>query len=423
MNVRLPYGRGDLEVSVPEGTAVLAPRDAPPVTTPELAIRTALRDPRGTRPLRSIATAGATVGISICDVTRAFPARQVLPVVLDELEGTHVTLLVATGTHRECTDAELRAMLGEAVLHRTTVVQHVADDRDRHVSLGRIPGTRTEALIERAFLDADVRITLGFIEPHFFAGFSGGPKMVAPGLAALETVLELHSAGRIGHPAATWGVLEGNPVHEPIRWIARRAGVDFALDVTLDSVGRITGVFAGSLPETHPAGCEFAWSVAMVPVDEPFDVVIATNGGYPLDQNLYQSVKGMSAAAQIVRDGGAIVMATECSDGMPDHGRYASLLASSPDPAAFIDRLSTGTAEHDQWQAQVQAKIQARARVFVKAGGLTPEQLRRAWLEPVEDLGRLVDGLWADGARRVAVLPHGPQTIPYVIGAPPGHPS
>jgi nickel-dependent lactate racemase len=415
VNVRLPYGRGDIEISVPEDAAVLAPTDAPPITTPELALRTHLRNPRGARPLRAFARTGATVGISICDVTRAFPARQVLPVVLDELEGARATLVVATGTHRVCTDAELEAMLGEAILRRANVVQHVAADRDRHASLGRIPGTRTEALVERAFLEADVRITLGFIEPHFFAGFSGGPKMVAPGLAALETVLELHSAERIGHPSATWGVLEGNPVHEPIRWIARQARVDFALDVTLDSAGRITGVFAGALSETHPAGCEFASKVAMVPVDEPYDVVITTNGGYPLDQNLYQSVKGMSAAAQIVREGGAIVMATECSDGMPDHGRYARLLEESEGPAAFLERLSARTTEHDQWQVQVQAKIQSRARVFVKAGGLTPQQIRRAWLEPIEDVDGLLGELRSQGARRLAVLPQGPQTIPYVL--------
>ncbi len=414
MKVRLPYGRREIEMSVPEDTNVLTPASVPPLTGPEFALKAALRYPRGTRPLRSVAAPGATVGISICDVTRAFPARQVLPVVLDEIDGARVTLFVATGTHRVSTDAELEAMLGPSVLRRVNVVQHVAADRDRHASVGRIPGTRTDALIERGFLEQDVRITLGFIEPHFFAGFSGGPKMVAPGLAAMETVLELHSAARIGHPSATWGVLEDNPVHEPIRWIAQQAKIDFALDVTLEAGGRITGVFAGALAETHPAGCGFAREVAMVPVDEPFDVVVTTNGGYPLDQNLYQSVKGMSAAAQIVREGGAIVIASECSDGMPGHGRYASLLREADGPRAFLARLPTRATEHDQWQVQVQAKIQTRARVFVKADGLTPEQIRRAWLEPIDDVEQLLRNLRDQGARRVAVLPQGPQTIPYL---------
>jgi nickel-dependent lactate racemase len=339
----------------------------------------------------------------------------VLPVILDEIEDARVTLFIATGTHRVCTDVELQAMLGEAVLRKVTVVQHVATQRDRHASLGRIPGTQTDALIERAFLEQDVRLTLGFIEPHFFAGFSGGPKMVAPGLAAMETVLELHSADRIGHPMATWGVVRDNPVHEPIRWIAERAKIDFALDVTLDNEGRISGVFAGALAEAHPVGCEFARTTAMVPVDEPFDAVITTNGGYPLDQNLYQSVKGMSAAAQIVRRGGTIVIATECSDGMPSHGRYARLLEESQSPQAFLDHLSIGATEHDQWQVQIQAKIQTHARVFVKSDGLTAEEIERAWLEPIDNVVEVLRRLHDEGARRLAVLPQGPQTIPYVV--------
>jgi nickel-dependent lactate racemase len=186
------------------------------------------------------------------------------------------------------------------------------------------------------------------------------------------------------------------------------------LDVTLDGTGRITGVFAGALSEAHPAGCEFARKVAMVQVDEPYDVVVTTNGGYPLDQNLYQSVKGMSAAAQIVRDGGVIVIATECSDGLPSHGRYGRLLEEAETPAAFLQRLATRATEHDQWQVQVQAKVQSHARVFVKADGLTPEQIRRAWLEPVDDVGEFLRDARHMRAKRVAVLPQGPQTIPYV---------
>lgn len=152
----------------------------------------------------------------------------------------------------------------------------------------------------------------------------------------------------------------------------------------------------------------------MVPVDEPFDVVVTTNSGYPLDQNLYQSVKGMSAAAQIVREDGAIVIASECSDGMPSHGRYASLLREADGPRAFLERLPTRATEHDQWQVQVQAKIQTRARVFVRADGLSPEQIRQAWLEPIDDVGQVLRGLRDHGARRIAVLPQGPQTIPYL---------
>jgi nickel-dependent lactate racemase len=207
--------------------------------------------------------------------------------------------------------------------------------------------------------------------------------MVAPGLAALETVLELHSAARIGHPKATWGITEGNPVHDGVRAIAARAGITFNLDVTLNRDHAITNVFAGELFASHARGCEFARATAMVRVEAPYDVVVTTNSGYPLDQNLYQTVKGISAAAQIVKPGGSIVVASECSDGLPEHGGYKELLRQADGPEAFLAGLArAGVAVHDQWQVQVQALIQRRARVFVKA--------------------------------ELAVLPQGPQTIPYV---------
>jgi nickel-dependent lactate racemase len=416
--VRLAYGRSGLEVELPVAADVLEPHHPPVAPDEAAAIRAALREPLGTRPLRELVPASATLGISICDVTRPFPASRVLPVLLDELSHVdpgRVTLFVATGTHRACADAELRQMLGDQLVGRVRVVQHDAFDRGRHAELGTVPGTDVPALVEREFLEQDVRVTAGFIEPHFFAGFSGGPKMVAPGLAHLETVLELHSAARIGDPRATWGVTLGNPVHDPVRAIAERAGIAFNLDVTLDGAHMVTRVFAGDLARSHAAGCAFAKRTAMVAVDEPYDIVVSTNSGYPLDQNLYQTVKGMSAAAQIVRDGGAIVIASECADGLPEHGRYKDLLREAPGPSEFLAWLERpGPAEHDQWQVQVQAQIQRKARVLVRSG-LASELVRAAWLEPVADVAACVSELVADGAGgRVAVLPEGPQTIPYV---------
>jgi len=419
--VRLAYGRTGLEVELPAGADVLEPRRLAGLPDEAAAVRRALRQPTGSRPLRELVPRGAAVGISVCDVTRPFPAHRLLPVLLDELGAAEVTVFVATGTHRACTEAELERMLGGEVRRAVRVVQHDAFDRGRHAELGLVPGSGAPALVERAFLEQDVRLTTGFIEPHFFAGFSGGPKMVVPGLAHLDTVLELHSAARIGHPLATWGHTAGNPVHDGIRGIAERAGVAFNLDVTLNADHQVTGVFAGDLMASHAAGCAFAMATAMAPVAAPYDVVVSTNSGYPLDQNLYQSVKGMSAAAQIVRDGGAIVMASECSDGLPEHGRYKDLLREAAGPSVFLDRLARQeAAEHDQWQVQVQALIQRRARVLVHAGGLAPDQVRAAWLEPVEDVAASVAALLraaGDGAR-LAVLPQGPQTIPYVAPTP-----
>ena len=415
--MRLDFGRTGLDIEVPDGVDVLRPRSAPGLANPVPALREALRRPRFGVPLADLVPRGATVAVSVCDVTRPFPARVVLPVLLDELPGRRARLLVATGSHRACTPDELGAMFGADVLAACELIQHDADDRAAHAQLGTVPGSDVPALVDRAFLEADARITLGFTEPHFFAGFSGGPKMVAPGLAALETIQELHSEPRIGDSRATWGVVDGNPVHDPVRAIAGRADVTFALDLALAADQSIAAVFSGELAREHAAACAHVRETAMVGVPGLYDVVVTTNSGYPLDQNLYQCVKGLKAAAGIVRDGGTVILAAECADGLPAHGRYAGLLASSANPREFLERLARGDVrERDQWQVQVQATICDRARVLAKTPGVAPDDLRTAWMTPVDDVtAALADALAGAGpGARAAVLPEGPQTIAYV---------
>lgn len=417
--VRLAYGRDGLEVDLPASAEVIAPRYRPALADEAAALRRALRDPLAGPPLVDRLQPGQRVGISVCDVTRPFPAARVLPVLLDELAPlqARVTLFIATGTHRACTAEELRQMLGERALAECAIVQHDALARERHASLGTVPGTDVPVLIEAGFLEQDARLTTGFVEPHFFAGFSGGPKMVAPGLAALETVVELHSARRIGDPRATWGITVGNPVHDPIRAIAERAEVAFNLDVTLNRDRGITAVFSGDLGPSHAAACAFARETAMAPVEQPYDVVVTTNSGYPLDQNLYQSVKGLSAAAQVTRDGGTIILATACADGLPAHGGYRHLLAQADGPAAFLARVAEpGFAAHDQWTVQVQALVQRRVRVLVKSDGLTRAEVERAWFGWTDDVAGSAAACLAEAGpgARLGVLPEGPQTIPYV---------
>lgn len=271
--------------------------------------------------------------------------------------------------------------------------------------------------LKREWVEADVRITAGLVEPHFFAGFSGGPKMVAPGLAGLETVLSLHDAARIGHPMARWGVTVGNPVHDDVRVIAGRTGVTFAIDVVVNRDKKIVAAFAGDLTSMHAAACAYVRQTAMRPLAAAFDVVVTTNSGYPLDQNLYQAVKGMSAAAQIVKPGGLIVCAAECRDGFPDHGSYRQLLGSERSPKALLESIE-GAAKTvpDQWQVQIQAKIQVKARVAVHSDFLSDDDLHEAHLEPAPDIEALVArALSAAGpGATLCVLPDGPQTIPYL---------
>ena len=252
--------------------------------------------PIGRRPLRELVSSGQKIAISVCDITRAQPRREMLEAIFAELPQANladVTVLIATGTHRVNTPAELERMLGREIVSRCRVVNH--NSRDASVlSFVGTTSTGVPVYLNREWLQADVRITTGFVEPHFFAGFSGGPKMVAPGLAALETVMTLHDAKRIGHPNATWGITEGNPIHDDVREISQMLPVTFSIDVTLNRDQKITKVFAGDLLQEHRQACAYARDTAMRSVPSPFDVVLTSNSGYPLDQNLYQAVKGMS---------------------------------------------------------------------------------------------------------------------------------
>ena len=419
--VRLAYGDHGLLCSVPsDATTVIEPRFEPARREPHRLLRDALERPIDSPRLRQIVTSDSRIAVSICDITRPQPRGLMIEAILAELEGVarpdQLTLLVATGTHRANTDEELLAMLGPDLVEACNVINHNGRDPGELRYLG-VFGDNVPVFLNRHWVESDVRITTGFVEPHFFAGFSGGPKMVAPGLAGLETVLTLHDARRIASPHATWGVCEGNPVHDDVRDIADKTGVDFAFDVILNRDKAITHAFAGELLSMHSRAREISRQVSMRPVDGRFDIVVTTNSGYPLDQNLYQAVKGMSAATNIVKPGGTILVAAECRDGLPDHGSYGELLAS----ARSIEevRRSLETSERtmpDQWQVQIQARIQERARVLVKADGLSDDQIRAAHLEPCHDISSFVmNELKRLGpTARVCILPEGPQTIPYV---------
>lgn len=419
MRVPLRYGAGSVTVELPaDRTVVVEPVHWPAASDPRSLLRKALRRPVTGPPLRDLAHRGQRVAVSVCDITRPQPRRLMVEALLDELDGLirpeDVTVLVATGTHRANTPFELETMLGPEILVACRTINHVARDGATLADLGEVAGVPVQ--LNREWVEADFRITTGFVEPHFFAGFSGGPKMVAPGLAGIDTVLELHNARRIGDPSATWGICEGNPVHDAVRAIALATGVDFALDVLLNSDQQITRAFGGPILEMHAAARAVARKETMRPVPARYDIVITTNSGYPLDQNLYQTVKGMSAAAEIVRDGGTIICASECRDGLPAHGSYGELLHARDTPLELLEMIAASPVTiPDQWQVQIQARIQSRSRVLLKADGLDATDIVAAHLEPIIDLQATISRLLHDDpGARVAVLPQGPQTIAYV---------
>ncbi|MBS0630629.1 MAG: nickel-dependent lactate racemase [Verrucomicrobia bacterium] len=420
MKVALAYGQGHLEVDFPDHVTVVQPRPQPGLPDERAALLAALDAPIGCEPLRDWLKPGCKVCIIFPDITRAMPNTRVLPWLLDYLHrhgvrDEQVVLLNSTGTHRPNTPEELDRMLGKPITARYRVVNHECEDYANMVQFG-VTSSGAPALINRLAAEADVRILTGFIEPHFFAGFSGGPKALMPGVAGLKTTLSNHGAANIGSPRATFGVNEGNPIWDEMFDIAQRVGRSFLLNVSLNEEKHITGWFAGDLGAAHRRGREFVRASAMQRVDAPFDVIVTTNSGYPLDMNLYQGVKGMAAAATIAKPGATIILAAECREGLPAGSPSDKLLRSVKSPAELLARIcSPGFAWPEQWQSQIQTLIQTRARVLLHS--LMPDDLvRAALLEPCHDIGAEVRAQIArigPGAR-VAVLPWGPLTIPYV---------
>jgi nickel-dependent lactate racemase len=419
MRIHLAYGKNGLDIDVPEHATVVEPTFVPGLVDEVAALKQALRTPIASSPLQELVTPGQTVTVVHSDITRPMPNDRVLPVLIEELEAAgirsdDITLLNGLGTHRPQTRDELAGMLGERIVDTYRCLQHDCWDEKNLVPLGT---TRfgNPVRIDRQYLEADVRILTGFIEPHFFAGFSGGPKAVLPSIAGIESVMSNHGAGMIGAAEARWGVTHGNPIWEEMLDVAQKTQPTFLLNVTINRDREITGIFAGDLEQAHARGCEFCRQSAMAPVPHAYDIVITSNSGYPLDLNLYQAVKGMSAAAEAVRQGGSIIVAAECWDGLPEHGQYASLLRSAKQPAELLHQIQQPDFQaHDQWQVQVQAQIQAKAEVHVFSDGLSDEQIWGALLQPsagVEDtLAALMARYGPDAS--ICVLPEGPMTVP-----------
>ncbi len=419
MKIDLAYGQGYLPVELPDGsTTVIEPAPIAGLPDERAAVLKALETPIAAHPLREWIKPGDKVCLVFTDITRATPNERIIPWLLEYLSGVpreNITLLNGVGTHRPNTPAEFERMLTPEVARNFRVWNHNCEAREDLIPLGT---TRdgTPALLNRHFVNADVRIVTGFIEPHFFAGFSGGPKGIMPGVAGLQTIMSNHGSANLGDPNATFGVTRGNPVWEEMRDIALRPGPSFLLNVALNEQRQITRVFAGDLLAAHKTGCEFVRASAMQQFDAPFDVVITTNSGYPLDLNLYQGVKGMSAGARVVKPGGTLVLACECREGVPANSSYERILHSASSPKEVLTHLAGGgPTQPEQWQAQIQALIQRQANVLVYSS-LPDDVVKKAHLSPCKDIGTAVKRVLNQrrDQPRIAVLPQGPLTIPYL---------
>jgi nickel-dependent lactate racemase len=420
MQIELAYGKGRLKVNIPDyvHTQVVEPRYVHGLPDQLSAVGEALANPVKHAPLSTSVRQGQRVAIVFSDITRATPYPMVLPPLLQALShipDDHITFFCATGTHRPATEQELISILGKEVTQRFRIIQNNASDPKQH----QFAGTTSSGLpvwLNKEILAHDLKILTGFIEPHFFAGFSGGGKAIMPGMASLETVRQNHAIRNLDHHHARWGHTSGNPLWEEVMEAAEMAAPLFLLNITLNRNKEITGVFAGELREAHKQGCAFVRESAMVPLNGAFHIVLTSNSGYPLDLNVYQSVKGMSAAERIVKEGGSIILAAQCWDGIPAGSDYEAILKSVDRVESLMGYIREHEAElQDTWQVYFQAMIQMKAHVYLYSQ-LDPQTVKSAHLEPLKNIDRMIlelIGTYGPDCR-ICVLPEGPHTIPYL---------
>lgn len=414
--INISYGRDGLTLDVPESAEVLHTKNIEALGDEREGILHALRSPIGKPPLSRLISRHTRVVVTHSDITRATPNKLILPIILKELEDNgvcreNITILNALGTHRQQTSQELRALLGDQVVENYRCEQHDAFNDNGLVSVGKT-SFGNEIRLNKTLVEADLKIFTGFIEPHFFAGFSGGPKAVLPALAGAESVFTNHSYHMISNSSATFNITQGNPIWEEMKEAAEKISNTFLVNVTLNQGHKITGVFAGDVISAHAEGCKLVQNSSVVTVESPFDIVITSNSGYPLDQNLYQCVKGLSAAKRAVRKGGAILMVARCEDGLPDHGSYASLLKRADSPNGILSMISQpGFQEQDTWQVQTQAYIQQHAEIHLFSEGLQDTMIKNAMMIPCRDISDTLSQLMRRFGNKVCVIPEGPLVI------------
>jgi nickel-dependent lactate racemase len=418
MKTHFSFGKSGLEVSIPDGfrTQLIMSHTARALDGEQAALNAALDAPIGCPPLAVLAAGKQTAAISVCDITRPAPNRVTLPPILDRLHQAGIpvegiTILIATGLHRGATEDEINSIVGPEIAAKYSIVSHDAKALTEHRFLGAT-GRGTPVYIDERFMAADLHITLGFIEQHLMLGFSGGRKLIAPGLAAQETIKVLHSPRFMREPLSTEGSIEGNPLHAELLEIARMARHDFMLDVTLTQDRKISGVFAGDPVQAHAAGVAFVEQTCLERLEEPVDAVITSSAGYPLDLTFYQCVKGITAAAHMVKPGGRILIIAQCAEGVgsPEFARRLSGLKDFP---SFLAEIRSAPVEVDQWQLEKLALTGEKYELYFFTPGVTRSQLgflsESAFRSVEEAVAATLAGLPPDA--RVALVPEGPYTF------------
>jgi lactate racemase len=422
MKITLSYGKEGLPVEIPDRNLVkiLRMTEKPVIEKPEDEVQKKIESPTGAEPLSKMAKGKRTVCIVISDITRPVPNRIILPPVLETLEKAGVTrsgitILIGTGLHRPNIGEELVTLLGPEIPKTYRIVNHMGRDLSSHEYLGETPLYRAPIYVDREFVNAELRIATGLIEPHFMAGFSGGRKAIFPGICAFESVKVLHGPEPMGHEKAAECIIEGNPVHCEALYVARKARVDFIVNVTLNERRQITGVFAGDLEKAHEEGMRFMSTQCRSEVDEPVDAVVTSAAGFPLDLTFYQTVKGMTAAAGILREGGVVIIASRCGEGIGSQEFTRLILETKSCEEFLADIHKPGVYTLDQWQLQKLCSVLEKNEVWLYSEGIDRETQKKLFVTPLESIE---DGIAKVKAKfgenaRIAVIPEGP----YVYAA------
>ncbi len=420
MKITMSYGLNGLPLEISETPGfqgVLEPRQAPAADNPAAAILQSLRTPIASQPLTKLAQKCQSACIVISDITRPVPNKIILPPLLAEIENAGIkreaiTILIATGIHRPNEGDELITLVGNKIAENYNIINHFSKEVDDMVLVGEI-NENVPALINRHYIAADLKILTGFIEPHMWAGFSGGRKSILPGISSIETLEYMHGPEMIANPKTVYGALTGNPFHEAGLAVMKKAGADFIVNVTLDTSKKITRVFAGDPVAAHLEGCNFLAPFCTRELKAPLDFIVTCNAGAPLDCNLYQTVKGITGAAPVVKTGGEILIASACSEGAGSP-EYIEILKMVDNPESFIERLMAREFFiPDQWCAQETYQVMLRHPVWLYSDGLKPNEIESYHMQPVKSMERAINELLDKhgSAARWAVVPDGPLLI------------
>ncbi len=422
MRIKMDYGKTGLMVDLPNDKVIgpLEIKNAIPLANQSQAISDALANPIGSKPLAEIAKGKKTACILICDITRPVPNKVILPQILKTIEEAGVprsgiTILIATGLHRPNEGDELVELVGEDIANNYRVENHHGKETSEHDYLGITP-KGVPVYIDSRYIRAELKITTGLIEPHLMAGYSGGRKVICPGIAGIETVKVWHGPKFLEHPNADCGIVEGNPVHEENTYIALMSGCDFIVNVCVDGNRQITWAGAGDMIKAWEAGVSFVRQVVRVPIKEPVDIVLTSCAGYPLDITWYQAVKGLMGALPIIKKGGTIILVASLTEGLGSP-EFKQVLSENPDLKAFKKRiLETDYFVMDQWQLEEFAKVIEKCKVKVYSKGLEHSVLNKCHVTPIDSVEQAVaESLQEYGPlARIAVIPKGPYVLACV---------